>query len=84
VFDTGFAEIAQALGRSEAACRQLASRARERVRQARPRFTVSTQECERLAAAFLFASQSGDADQLKQLLAEDARFISDGGGRVMA
>ena len=84
VFDTGFSEIAATLGRSEAACRQLASRARERVRDTKPRFTVSIQDCERLAAAFLFAAQSGDADQLKQLLAEDAQFISDGGGRASA
>lgn len=84
VFDTGFAEIAATLGRSEAACRQLASRARERIREARPRFTVSIRDCERLAAAFLFAAQTGDADQLKQLLAEDALFLSDGGGQVAA
>lgn len=84
VFDTGFDEIARTLGRSEAACRQLAYRARERVREGRPRFSVSIKDCERLAAAFLFAAQSGDADQLKQLLAEDAQFIADGGGRVAA
>ncbi len=82
VFETGFDEIARTLGRSEAACRQLASRARERVREARPRFTVSIKDCERLAAAFLFAAQSGNADQLKQLLSEDAKFVSDGGGQV--
>ena len=84
VFDTGFEEIAQTLGRSPAACRQLASRARDRVREARPRFSVSIRDCERLAAAFLLAAQSGNADQLKQLLAEDAQLISDGGGRVSA
>jgi RNA polymerase sigma-70 factor (ECF subfamily) len=84
VFDTDYDEIARTLGRSEAACRQLASRARERVHDAKPRFTVSIQDCERLAAAFLIAAQSGDAGQLKELLAEDAQFISDGGGRVAA
>jgi RNA polymerase sigma-70 factor (ECF subfamily) len=84
VFDAEFTEVAAALGRSEAACRQLASRARTRIREARPRFEVSSEDCERLATAFLQAARSGDADGLKQLLADDARLLSDGGGRVAA
>jgi RNA polymerase sigma-70 factor (ECF subfamily) len=84
VFDADFAEVAQALGRSEAACRQLASRARTRVREARPRYAVPPDEADRLTAAFLQAAQSGDAGALKSLLAEDVRFLSDGGGRVSA
>jgi RNA polymerase sigma-70 factor (ECF subfamily) len=84
VFDADFAEVAQALGRSEAACRQLASRARTRVREARPRYKVSMEESERLAEAFLTAARSGDAEALKNMLTEDALFLSDGGGRVSA
>lgn len=84
VFDADFAEVAQALGRSEAACRQLASRARTRVREARPRYKISAEKSEQLTAAFLLAAQNGDAEALKKLLMEDARFISDGGGRVAA
>ena len=82
VFDADFGEVAVALDRSEPACRQLAARARTHLREARPRFRISATEHERLATAFLHAARSGDADSLKQLLAEDARLIADGGGRV--
>lgn len=81
VFDIGFAEIADALGRSEAACRQLAARARAHVRAARPRFNRSAEDQSRLAAAFLQAASSGDASALTELLAEDAIFYADGGGK---
>jgi len=84
VFDAGFPEVAAALGRSEAACRQLASRARVRVREARPRFEVGDAECERLAGAFLAAAATGDLQALSHLLAEDARLVADGGGVVFA
>jgi RNA polymerase sigma-70 factor (ECF subfamily) len=84
VFDTGFPEIAAVLGRSEAACRQLASRARGRLRDARPRFKASEADCQRLATAFTQAAQSGDAAALKALLAADACLMSDGGGNVVA
>jgi RNA polymerase sigma-70 factor, ECF subfamily len=84
VFEVGFAEIARTLGRGEAACRQLAARAREHVRAARPRFAVSAAEGERLALAFRAAARSGDAAALAQLLAEDAVLYSDGGGKRAA
>lgn len=84
VFDADFAEVAKALGRSEAACRQLASRARTRVREDRPRYRPPPEHCERLTMAFLFAARTGDAGTLKALLADDARFVSDGGGRIAA
>jgi RNA polymerase sigma-70 factor, ECF subfamily len=70
-----------ALGRSEAACRQLAARARAHVRAARPRFTPSPDEGARLAAAFQQAAQSGDVAAMVQLLAADAVLVSDGGGK---
>ena len=81
VFEVEFAEIARTVGRSEAACRQLAARAREHVRAARPRFTVSANEGERLALAFRAAAESGDAATLAKLLAADAVLYSDGGGK---
>ncbi len=85
VFDIGFAEVAAALGRGEAACRQLAARARAHVRAARPaRFAVPPEEGERLAAAFLAAVRSGDPAALARLLAEDAVLQTDGGGRKAA
>lgn len=83
-FDLGFDEIAAALGRSEAACRQLASRARANVQAARSRFAVDAAERTRLAAAFFAASRSGDAVALRDLLATEATLHTDGGGRRRA
>lgn len=84
VFDQGFAEVARTLGRSEAACRQLAARGRAHVREARPRFPVDPGAADRLAAAFLAASREGDADALRAILAEDAVLRTDGGGKRTA
>ena len=84
VFDVGFDEIAAALDRSEAACRQLAARARQHVRNERPRFTVAADEGEQLVTAFLQAVESGDPGELARLLAEDAVLHTDGGGRRTA
>ncbi|MGZ6038113.1 MAG: RNA polymerase sigma factor SigJ [Phenylobacterium sp.] len=84
VFDEDYAAVAETLDRSEPAVRQLASRAREHVRAARPRFSVSQEEAARLAAAFAAASASGDMAGLANLLAEDAILVSDGGGKRKA
>ncbi len=84
VFDMEFEEVASVLGRTSASCRQLAARARTHVRAARPRFRTSPEECERLAAAFGAAVRSGDATALANILAEDAVFLSDGGGKLPA
>jgi len=81
VFDMDFAEVGETLGRSEATCRQLASRARSHVRAARPRFRVSAEDGARLVEAFVVASRSGDAGALARLLAEGAVLYSDGGGK---
>ena len=81
VFDADYAAIAAALGRSEAACRQLATRARAHVRDARPRFSASEDELVRLATAIMGAARSGDTAALTAMLAEDAVLISDGGGK---
>lgn len=84
VFDTPFAEIAAVLGRSDQACRQLASRARSHIRKSRPRFNVAPEEAEEVAEAFFAASKSGDLKTLGQLLAADVELHSDGGGRKIA
>src|SRR5439155_15843221 len=78
--------------RSEAACRQLAARARAHVRELRPRGAVapSTRSGEidakhaRLLSAFTAATQSGDLNALTQMLASDVRVVTDGGGKVRA
>jgi RNA polymerase sigma-70 factor (ECF subfamily) len=84
VFDMNFAEVAAALGRSEAACRQLAARARANVRADRPPVAVSREQEHRLAAAFIEAIRNGDVQGLAGVLAQDASFASDGGGLVSA
>ena len=84
VFDAGYDEVAQTLGRNEAAVRQLASRARAHVQEARPRFTVDQAEAARLAAAFMAAAAAGNIEALKAVLAEDAVMVTDGGGKRSA
>lgn len=84
VFDTPFAEVAAALGRTETACRQLAARAREHVRRDRPRYTPSIDEERRLTTAFFAAVFSGDEVALRDLLAQDVVMHADGGGKVNA
>jgi RNA polymerase sigma-70 factor (ECF subfamily) len=91
VFDFSFGEVAAALERSEAACRQLASRARAHVRAARPRGTAAAPPAAssqvdakhaQLMSAFAAATQSGDLDRLTEMLASDVRIVTDGGGKV--
>ncbi|MBL8556603.1 MAG: RNA polymerase sigma factor SigJ [Phenylobacterium sp.] len=84
VFDQDYAQVAETLERSEAAVRQLASRAREHVADARPRFTVDRDKALKLAAAFAAASQTADVSALRELLTEDAILVSDGGGKRTA
>jgi RNA polymerase sigma-70 factor (ECF subfamily) len=84
VFDVDFPEIAHALDRTEAACRQLAARGRAHVREQRPRFAPSADEVARLVGAFFAAVRAGDLPRLKEILAEDAVFHTDGGGKRSA
>lgn len=84
VFDVDYAGVADALERSEAACRQLVSRAREHVQRERPRFEATPDEQRRVAMAFHAALLSGDTRALGALLAEDAVLYSDGGGKRLA
>ena len=82
VFSFPFSEIADVIGRSEAACRQLASRARRRMADGRPRFDVDRREREVLAARFFDAVTAGDVDELRELLAADVEVYGDGGGKA--
>lgn len=84
VFEEDYAAVARTLDRSEAAVRQLASRAREHVQDARPRFSVDQEKAMKLAAAFAAASATADIKVLSELLAEDAILVSDGGGKRSA
>ncbi|MDB5471141.1 MAG: polymerase sigma factor SigJ [Caulobacter sp.] len=84
VFDQDYGQVARALGRDEAACRQLASRARGHLKDARPRYSVPRDEAMQLAIAFMTASANQDFDALEKLLAKDAVLITDGGGKRKA
>ena len=84
VFDMDYPDVAAAIERGEAACRQLVTRAREHVRQDRPRYARSDAEARRLADAFVAAAATGDVNGLARLLAEDAVWYSDGGGKRAA
>ena len=82
VFSFPFGEIAEVIGKSEAACRQLASRARRLVDEGRPRFDADRPEREQLAARFFDAMTAGDVDALQELLAADIEVYGDGGGKA--
>ena len=84
VFDLDHAEIARHLGREEAACRQLVSRARRHVKADYARREVAAEEAERLTTAFMQAVRSQDVAALARLLSDDAVLMADGGGKVSA
>src|SRR5690606_18055134 len=81
VFGLGFEEVATTVQRDPAACRQLAARARSRVREARPRYRLEKQRGLEIAKAFFEASRSGDMTALGAMLAADVSIHSDGGGK---
>ncbi|WUH96655.1 sigma-70 family RNA polymerase sigma factor [Spirillospora sp. NBC_00431] len=83
-FDVPYGQIAGVLGRSPAACRQLASRARRKVAAALPSRPAPAAERERVLAAFRAAYERRDEAALLELLDPDAAFTTDGGGRVFA
>jgi len=84
VFDRPFAEVADTLGRSEAACRQLATRARRAVREDHAPPSAASDNHARLLSAFCEAAASGDMTALSDLLRADAIAITDGGGHKQA
>lgn len=84
VFDVDFDEIARRLERSPAACRQLASRARQHVKSEYARHEVLEEERARLFDAFSEAVRTFDVDALASMLAKDAVMLADGGGKASA
>jgi RNA polymerase sigma-70 factor (ECF subfamily) len=84
VFDMDYADVASALGRSEEACRQLAVRARQHVREERPRFAPTDENRDKLLAAFAAVLTNGDVAGFARVLADDAVLYADGGGKRAA
>jgi RNA polymerase sigma-70 factor (ECF subfamily) len=84
VFETDYGDVATILGKSVVACRQIVTRARARVRADRPRVRVNPHARSRLLEGLVHAIRAHDKDALMGLLAEDAAWISDGGGKAKA
>jgi RNA polymerase sigma-70 factor (ECF subfamily) len=84
VFESDYAEIAEVLGKSETACRQIVSRARKRVRENRPRVQVTEVARRQVLERFARAVQTQDRDALLALFAAEATWTSDGGGKARA
>ncbi len=82
VFDHDYADIADMLGKSEAACRQMVHRAQERVRQQTPRFDVPRETHRALLGRFMAAAQAGDRAAMKAMMADEVQLVSDGGGKI--
>ena len=83
-FDFGYDEIAEIVGKSEDNTRQLASRARRHVDERRPRFEPSREQREEMVRRFVKALNDGETEPLVELLAADAEFYGDGGGKAPA
>lgn len=82
VFDADYGEVAEALGKTEPACRQLVHRAKAQLRDERPRYSVARETQLRLLRGFADAAVRGEFAALKSMLADDAQLIGDGGGIV--
>ena len=84
VFDCGYGDIARILDKSEAACRQTVSRARERVRRDQKRFDATTADKEAMLRRFIAAVDARDEQTLMVLFSPGASWTADGGGRAAA
>ena len=84
VFGYGYPEITGIVGKNEDNVRQLATRARQRVKARRPRFTTTREHQHELAQRFFAAAEHGDLAGLEALLAHDVELTGDGGGKVPA
>lgn len=82
VFDYDYVEIATFVGRKEAACRQLFSRAKKHLAESQHHFSVPPEVHRRLLSGFIEAVQAGNQKALMDLLAEDASLVADGGGKI--
>lgn len=83
-FGHDYAAISEIVGKSEATCRQIVTRAKTKLGQQPAQPPTATEEAERLVKEFLAAAQSGELSDLLALLTEDAVLYSDGGGKVRA
>jgi RNA polymerase sigma-70 factor (TIGR02957 family) len=84
VFDYSYEDIAEIVGKSEANCRQIFGRARQHLAAHQARYEASAEHSEALLRSFLAAARDGDLDQLVGMLAADAVFCGDGGGKATA
>jgi RNA polymerase sigma-70 factor (ECF subfamily) len=84
VFGSDYSEIAGMLEKTEASCRQIVHRARERLRRAHRRFEVTEEDRIRLVEKFSAAVEAQDENSLLALFAEDVTLTGDGGGKVPA
>jgi RNA polymerase sigma-70 factor (TIGR02957 family) len=84
VFDYGYPEVAEIVGKSEDNVRQLATRARHHIEQRRPRYRATREQRDALAEQFFAAAEQGDLAGLEALLAHDVALTGDGGGKVPA
>ncbi len=84
VFDYDYARVAEILGRSETACRQLVARGRRHARQERQRFVPPKEAGEELLGEFLAAIRTGELASLETLLSRDVEMWADGGGKVLS
>src|SRR5690606_8366163 len=82
VFDTPYAEIAEAIGKSQAAVRQIAHRARQHVAARRPRMQVDPAVQEEVLVRFMSAARTGQIEALLEVLAPDVVLVGDGGGEA--
>lgn len=82
VLDADYDDVAQVLGKTQAACRQIVRRARQQLRQETPRHAVSRETHHRLMLGFADAMRRGDFNGLHALLDDNAELIGDGGGKV--
>ncbi len=84
VFDYSYVEIASIVGKSEANCRQMVSRARQHLHERRPRFQASREQQEEVTQKFIEVCSGGDMQALLSMLAPEVTLTSDGGGKVQA
>jgi RNA polymerase sigma-70 factor (ECF subfamily) len=84
VFDSGYDDIAQIIGKSETTCRQIVSRAKKRVRAGKPRVEVSNVARTELLSRLVRAIQEQDRSALVRLVSNDVTWTSDGGGKAKA
>lgn len=80
-FDCEFADIARIVEKSEANCRQLLTRARQRIEERRPRFDVSRTDTEKLVPSFVAALRNGDLEAMLEHLSANVVLVADGGDK---